>query len=116
LSHSIALEAATKIRIHEISFSIVDCMQVDLPDYEAPMPVLVRRADGGVVTIGDIDEQLSRYLFAHKDEILEAKSPFLHMTHEITAESEHVVEMPIYEDVLALPETPKLPLVGSLEA
>jgi hypothetical protein len=80
-------------------------MQVDLPDYEAPRPLLVRRADGGVVTVGDVVEQLSPYLIGHKAKILEAKSPFLQMIHEITAEGEHLVGIPSHGDVVAPPDT-----------
>jgi hypothetical protein len=105
LGHSIVSEAATEIPLHEIAFSVWDLDNVELPEYDAPMPVLVRRADGGVITVGDVVQQLSHYFTELKDKILEAKSPFLQMTHEVTATGEHIVGIPAYEDLLAPPDT-----------
>jgi hypothetical protein len=45
--------------------------------YKRPKPVMVRRKDSGVVTIGDVVEQLSPHFMAHKKGILEAKAHFL---------------------------------------
>lgn len=105
MGHTIASEAATEIALHEIAFCIDVCQNVDAPGYEAPKRLLVRSTDGGVVTIADVVEKLSRYLIEHKDKIVEAKSPFLQMTHEVTEEGEHVSSMPANEDLLAPPDT-----------
>jgi hypothetical protein len=110
VGHPIASEAATQDPLHEIAFCIEALEEFEAFDYEesdmdAPDPLVVRRADGGIVTIADVVEQLSRYIIVHKDMILEAKSPFVLMTHEITEGGEHVVRLPAYEDVLASPDT-----------
>jgi hypothetical protein len=103
--YPIASVPATETPLHEIAFSSDDLNKFDSADLEAPEPLLVRRADGGVVTIGDVIEQLSHYFIAHKDVILEAKAPFLQTTHEITETGEHVVGIPAYDDTPAPPDT-----------
>jgi hypothetical protein len=79
--HAIASKAATEYPLYEISFSIKDADEFDSDGFEAPEPRVVRRADGGVITIADIVEQLSQYLIENKDKILEAKAAQLHSTH-----------------------------------
>ncbi|CAG5179354.1 uncharacterized protein ALTATR162_LOCUS9179 [Alternaria atra] len=105
LGHPIASKSATEIPLHEIAFCSDDLQNFETADFEAPEPLLVRRADGSVVTIGDVVEQLSRYFVTHKDEILKAKSAFLQRTHEIAEGGEHVLGIPAYKDVLAPPDT-----------
>ncbi|KAH7074588.1 hypothetical protein BKA63DRAFT_513299 [Paraphoma chrysanthemicola] len=61
LGHPIASEPATEDPLHEIAFCSDDLQNFEAADFEAPEPLLVRRADGGIVTIGDVVEQLSRY-------------------------------------------------------
>lgn len=66
--------------------------------------MLVRRADGGIVTIGDVVEQLSQYSVQHKDFILEHKAPFIQMTHDITEGGVHVVGIPAHDGTPAPPD------------
>jgi hypothetical protein len=44
-----------------IAFCIQVMQEFDFYGFEALKPLLVRRSDGGVVTIADVVEQLSRY-------------------------------------------------------
>jgi hypothetical protein len=104
LGHPIALEAATEHPLHEIAFCSDDLQDFEAADFRAPKPVIVRRADGGVITIGDVVEQLSRYFITHKDIILETKAPSLQFTHEIGS-GEQVVGIPAYDDTPAPPDT-----------
>jgi hypothetical protein len=94
--HPLAALPATQPPIHEIGFSIGPLMEWETLDYEPPEPVLVRRSDGGVVTIKDMVEQLAPYFLAHKDDILEAKGPMIASTHEIV-DGQHVVGIPAYD-------------------
>ncbi|PVI07268.1 hypothetical protein DM02DRAFT_357741 [Periconia macrospinosa] len=103
--HPIASEPATEDPLHEIAFCIDTLQMIDLPDYQAPEALVVRRADGGIVTIADVVEQLSVYIIAHKNTILEAKGPFLQTTHEITDAGEHVVGIPCYQYGTVSPNT-----------
>jgi hypothetical protein len=73
--HSIATQAATEVPFHQITFDIDtlrDYAQVERA-FEMPQPLSVRRADNGIVTVGDVVEQLSAYLLIHKDAILQSK-------------------------------------------
>jgi hypothetical protein len=111
LGHPIASEAASQDPLYEITFCIDALEEWEAPEYEEndiviPEPLVVRRADGGIVTISDVIEQLSRYIITHKDIILEAKSSCLHWTtHETTEGGEHIDNIPAYEDVLASADT-----------
>jgi hypothetical protein len=78
VGHPIATEAATETPLHEITFTIETLDDYEAYGYVRPRPLIVRRADGGIVTVADVVEQLSAHLIAHKDEILEAKEPLLH--------------------------------------
>ncbi|KAF2274489.1 uncharacterized protein EI97DRAFT_381433 [Westerdykella ornata] len=75
--HPIAAEAATKIPLKEIAFSLEVLDNYEAAEFEAPDRVFVRGADGGIVTVADVVKQLSAYFIAHKEAILEAKFPFL---------------------------------------
>jgi hypothetical protein len=82
IGHPIGAEAASEVPLHEITLSIVALDEYEGDIYEAPSPVLIRRKDGGIVTVGDVVEQLAPHLVAHKKEILEAKAPFLNISPE----------------------------------
>jgi hypothetical protein len=84
--HAVASKAATEYPLHEISFSISDADEFDSDGFEAPEPRVVRRVDGGVITIADVVEQLSQYLIENKDKILEAKAADLHWSHWVDGE------------------------------
>jgi hypothetical protein len=110
LDHPIASEPATESPLREIALVIEPIEEVEVWDYEEcdvvrPKPLLVRRADGGVITIADVVEQFSAYCVENKDLLLEAKAPFLQVTHEITEDGQHVIGIPAYEDVPAPPDT-----------
>lgn len=105
LGDPIASEPATEDPLHEIAFCSDDLQDFEAADFETPEPLIVRRADGGIVTIGDVVEQLSLYFVTHKDKILEAKSAYLETTHEISEAGEHVVGIPAHENVPAAPDT-----------
>lgn len=87
--------------ISEIAISIEDLDNYEAYDYvddeSAPDPVHVRRADGGVVTILDVVEQLSPYLITNKDAILEVKAPMIAGTHEIV-DGMHVQGIPAHDE------------------
>jgi hypothetical protein len=75
LDHHIAGEPATKIPLREIPIDIDALMAWETSDYERPESLTVHRADGGAVTVGDVVEQLSGYIIANKDDLLEATAP-----------------------------------------
>lgn len=52
------------------------------------------RAEERADTVGDIVEQLSGYSIANKDDILEAKPLFLHMTTHNAADGTSVTSLP----------------------
>lgn len=79
VGHAIASEAASDMPLTSISFSIDDLDNHHDPDYSSPQNVLVKRADGGILTILDVVEQLRAYFLTHKEAILEVKSEFMHM-------------------------------------
>lgn len=94
LGHPIAAEAASVIPLREMVFCIQILMEVEIPDdCERVESLFVRRADGDIVTVADVVEQLSGYFIANRDDILEAKAPFLYMTHEME-DGMHVVGIP----------------------
>jgi hypothetical protein len=105
LGHPVASEPATEDPLDEIAFCSDDLQNFEGADFKAPEPLLVRRADGGIITIADVVEQLSHYFITHKDKILEAKSPSIQATHEITEGGEHVVGIPASEGVPAPADT-----------
>jgi hypothetical protein len=72
--HAIATEAATNVPLTEIEFTSDDLDNHFEYDYTAPDAVLVKRADGGIVTISDVVEQLGVYFLTHKEAILLAKA------------------------------------------
>jgi hypothetical protein len=85
LNHPIAAEPASEIPLREIGLTcevLGDYDGLDDNDewYEAPDAWIVQREDGGIVTVGDVVEQLPRHLFAHKKEILEFIAPMLNIT------------------------------------
>jgi hypothetical protein len=85
LGHPIAAEPASEIPLREIGLTsevLGDYDGFDDNDewYEAPDAWIVRREDGGIVTVGDVVEQLPLHLFAHKKEILEFIAPMLNIT------------------------------------
>ncbi|USP81872.1 hypothetical protein yc1106_09146 [Curvularia clavata] len=74
--HAIATEPATNVPLTEIEFTSDDLdnyIECDY-DYTAPDALLVKRADGGIVTISDVVEQLGPYFLSHKEAILLAKA------------------------------------------
>lgn len=103
VSHPIATEAASEIPLHEIAFSIEILDDYEAAEYVRPDPLVVRKADGGIVTVADVVEQLSAHFIAHKDEILEAKEPFLHTTvHSTDGElSMSISPLPVDQDIPA---------------
>lgn len=76
-----------------------------------PKALLVRRADGVIITIGDVVEQLSRYIIANKDLTLLAKGPSIQVTHGITAGGEHAIGLPADDGAPAPPDT-KVAFIG----
>lgn len=58
-------------------------MEWEHPYYQYPEKLIVRREDGGVVTVGDVVEQLSEYLVRYKGDIIEATHLSLSWTTEI---------------------------------
>lgn len=99
-SHPIASLPATVTPLIKIAFTLSDLDDHEAYDYteeeSAPGPVYVNREDGGVVTILDVVEQLSPYLIAHKDAILEVKAPFIASTHEVV-DGMHVAGIPAHD-------------------
>ncbi|CAG5174520.1 uncharacterized protein ALTATR162_LOCUS7806 [Alternaria atra] len=79
VGHAIATEPASQIPLTEIAFSISDLVNYacELPSelniYTEPEDLRVRRADGGIVTVADVVEQLSAYFITYKEDILLAK-------------------------------------------
>jgi hypothetical protein len=63
VGHAIATEPASQIPLTEIAFLIYDLAvhHSEFPDYTAPEDLCVSRADGGIVTVKDVVEQLSVY-------------------------------------------------------
>jgi hypothetical protein len=110
--HAIASKAATEYPLREISFSIDDADEFDSDDFEAPEPRVVRRQDGGVVTIADVVEQLSEYLIENKDKILEAKAADLHWTQWVDGEQVDDVRTPTYDDDESLSSDMKVAFGG----
>ena len=94
LDHPIAGEPATKIPLREIPIDIEALMQWETSDYERPESLTVHRADGGAVTVGDVVEQLSGYIIANKDDILEATAPYLHMWTRSAGDATNVTNIP----------------------
>jgi hypothetical protein len=85
LGHPIAAEPASETPLRAIGFTCevlnnYDCLDDNNEWYEAPDAWIVRREDGGIVTVGDVVEQLPPHLFAHKKEILEFIAPMLNIT------------------------------------
>jgi hypothetical protein len=85
LGHPIAAEPASETPLRAIGFTCevlnnYDCLDDNDEWYEAPDAWIVRREDGGIVTVGDVVEQLPPHLFAHKKEILEFVAPMLNIT------------------------------------
>jgi hypothetical protein len=116
LGHPIALEAATQDPLHLIALVIETIEEQETWSWKecpiiTPKPLLVRRADGGIITIGDVVEQLSRYIIKNKDLILLAKGPSIQVTHEVTEGGEHVIGIPADDGAPAPPDT-KVVFVG----
>ena len=82
MGHAIATEPASQIPLTEIAFLIHDLAihHSEFPDYAAPEDLRVSRADGGIVTVKDVVEQLSVYFQTHKEDILMAKEDDVEMT------------------------------------
>jgi hypothetical protein len=95
-SHPLALEAASVPPLREIKLCSFDMEEYESDGFKLPDPVVVGRVDGGVITVMDVVEQLSAYLIAHKDMILEAKAAFLRTTHDVV-DGEHVLGNPADE-------------------
>jgi hypothetical protein len=117
LGHLIASEPATQDPLHSIALVIETIEEQETWSWEeckdiiTPKPLLVRRADGGVVTIADVVEQFSRYCITNKDLILLAKGPFLHMRLGSDLGGELVTEIPADDSAPAPPDT-KVVFVG----
>lgn len=79
ISHPIAAEAASEIPLEEIRLSIDVLDDYEGLDYEAPDAVVIRGKDGGIVTVGDVVEQLAPHFIAHKKDILFCKAPMLNI-------------------------------------
>ncbi|KAF1839656.1 hypothetical protein BDW02DRAFT_486452 [Decorospora gaudefroyi] len=74
VGHAIATESASQVPLTKIAFASDDLMQyLDHP----PEALMVSRADGGIVTVADVVEQLSAYFLDHKEEILMAMESLL---------------------------------------
>ncbi|KAF2844400.1 hypothetical protein T440DRAFT_523537 [Plenodomus tracheiphilus IPT5] len=85
IGHPIAAEAASEIPLHEIKLTISvmdehEGLNEKDEEYESPNPVDVRGEDGGMVTVGDVVEQLSPHFATHKKEILEFVAPMLNIS------------------------------------
>ena len=61
--------------------------------------------------MGDVVEQLSRYITANKDLILLAKGPYIQVTYEISEAGDHVIGIPADDGAPAPPDT-KVVFVG----
>lgn len=72
VGHPITTQPATDIPLREIPFYITPLTEWEHPDYERPAALIVRREDGGVVTVGDVVSQLSDHLIKYKGDIIEA--------------------------------------------
>jgi hypothetical protein len=94
LNHRVAGEPATTIPLREIPIDIDALMAWETSDYERPESLTVHRADGGAVTVGDVVEQLSSYLIANKDDILEATAPCLSMRTQSAGDARNVTSIP----------------------
>jgi hypothetical protein len=68
------------IPLHETAFSIEAPNEYEAAKYIRPDPLVMRRADDSIANVADIVEYLSVHFVAHKNEILEAKEPSLHVT------------------------------------
>jgi hypothetical protein len=110
LGHLIASKTATQDPLYLIALIIETIEEQETWSWKestiiTPKPLLVRRADGGIITIGDIVEQLSRYIIANKALILLAKGPSIQATHEVTEGGEDVIGIPADNGAPALPDT-----------
>lgn len=95
--HPLGATAATQPTVTEIKVCIQDLEEYEADEFEAPEPQVIRREDGGVVTIADVIEQLSVYIIANAEAILEVKAPLVQATHELV-EGEHVIGIPAEEN------------------
>lgn len=94
LDHQIAGEPATKIPLREIPINIEALITWETSDYERPERLTVHRADGRAVTVGDVVKQLSGYIIANKDDILEATAPYLSMWTQNAGDATNVTNIP----------------------
>ncbi|KAI4644816.1 uncharacterized protein J4E79_010951 [Alternaria viburni] len=114
--HAIASEPASEIPLTKIAFSIDELNQFaaletgfsdeefDEPGfeenrrYQRPEPLLVTRADGGIVTVADVVQQLSGYFLTHKEDILKVKAYVNGHTSDHGADDEQAVTTTLGED------------------
>lgn len=73
--HPIAKEHATNVPQGEIQFNAQTMMEFEGLDFEEPDELVVTRADGETVTVGDVVTQLHSYFNLHKATILECLAP-----------------------------------------
>jgi hypothetical protein len=85
LGHPIAGKSATKAPCHKIAFSIEALVYIETPGYKRPGRLVICRADGGIVTIADVVEQLPPYIRANRDDIFWVIGPTMQFEPPISA-------------------------------
>jgi hypothetical protein len=89
-NHPIAGQPATEPPCYKIAFTIEALSYIETPGYKRPRRLMVQRADGNVVTIADVVEQLSPYFNEHREDILWVKAPMLNIPSNSTRYDEEV--------------------------